>query len=759
MPDSTFRLDRSPAREGSPDATASRLGPYELTAKLGEGGMGQVYRATDTRLGREVAIKMLPPAFVADADRLARFEREAKVLASLNHVNIAAIYGLEESGGALALVMELVPGPTLAERLEEGPLPAAEALAVARQIAEALEEAHGKGIVHRDLKPANVKLAGKGRAKVLDFGIARLAEEGIAGAATVEKTQAGALLGTVGYMAPEQVRGETADARADLFALGCLLSEMLTGRRAFPGASTVEALYATLHKEPAGVAQARLSVPLERLLRRCLAKEPGERFQSAGEAIRALDLLAASERGPSRAAAAAPSIAVLPFANLSPDPEAEYFSDGMTEEIINALTQLPELRVAARTSSFAFKGKHEDLRTVADRLGVSTLLEGSVRRAGSRLRITAQLIDAADGHHLWSERFDRELADVFAIQDEIAQAIAGKLEVTLSRGRKLVEAPTADLDAYDAYLRGRFLWERRGESFRAALQEFERAVALDPGFAAAHAGVADSCTYMAVYGMAPTRDLMPRGRAAALRALELDPALAEAHSALGGVALFHDWDWAETERRFERAIDLDPGYGLARGWYALYLVMVARRPLEALEHAAAAVEREPLAVSPAIFQGMVQLFAGRHRAAIATNEAILERDPSAFAAWRHLGIARFVAGDEAGALAAFETAVRLTRRHPFALPELVVALARTGRRDEAEAIYGELLERAAHEHVSPAVLAVSAWWLGRREEGVAHLERALAERDCSMPFLRIWWSTQELQEDALFRACLGRANL
>lgn len=437
----------------------TRLGNYAITAKLGEGGMGVVYRAKDLQLGRQVALKVLPAGFAEDPERVARFDREARLLASLNHPNIAQIYGFETSGETRALVMELVEGPTLAERLAQGPLPLEECLSLSIQVVQALAVAHDQGIVHRDLKPQNIKLASGGRIKVLDFGLARkqATTGSLIGDATTLTcgTQAGMVLGTVGYMAPEQVRAGIVDTRADIFSFGCVLYEMATGERAFARGSPVETLTAILHDAPVAPSRRRRELPsgLDRVVAHCLEKEAAARFQSAHDLEFALAALTAL--GPAAAVQTQPaSVAVLPFVNLSADPENEFFADGITEDVIAHLAKIRSLKVISRTSVMAFKKRDRSLREIGEKLGAATLLEGSVRRAGNRVRIVAQLVDGATDEHMWADTYDRDLTDIFAIQTDVALNIANALRAELSNDERarVGRRPTNDVEAYEPLL-------------------------------------------------------------------------------------------------------------------------------------------------------------------------------------------------------------------------------------------------------------------------------------------------------------------
>ncbi|MFN8547186.1 MAG: protein kinase [Candidatus Eisenbacteria bacterium] len=489
----------------------SRLGPYEIVAPLGLGGMGEVYRARDTRLLREVAIKGLTSAFSGDPERLARFEREAQLLAALNHPNIGGIFGLEEKEGTPYLVLELIEGESLAARLAEGALPLREALRVGAETAAAIEAAHERGIVHRDLKPGNIMLTPSGSVKVLDFGLAKggapLEPSGdLAHSPTLTAmaaTEVGVILGTAAYMSPEQARGKPVDRRSDVWSFGCVLFECLTGEPLFQGETVSDLIARILEREPDWTRLPATTPPrVVEILRRCLRRDAESRVRDIRDVRLELQeiLAGGTQAAPSREK----SIAVLPFNNLS-GPEDEYFADGMTDEILNALAQVEGLRVAARTSCFAFKGHRQDLRSIAEKLDVATLLEGTVRRAGVRLRITVQLVNAADGYQLWSERYDREMTDVFAVQDEIASSIASRLRGTAKGDvdRGAARRGTSSVEAYELYLKGRALLMLRGRFIRQAIPCFERAIQLDPRYVDAMALLADACRLLGTMGMAP----------------------------------------------------------------------------------------------------------------------------------------------------------------------------------------------------------------------------------------------------------------
>ncbi len=560
-----------------------RLGPYEILSLVGAGGMGEVYRARDVRLDRVVAIKVLSRAFCRDAERVAQFDQEAKLLASLNHPNVGAIYGLEEAEGEPHLVLEFVQGETLATRLTRGALPPAEAVEVCAQIAAAVEAAHARGVVHRDLKPANVMLTDSGVVKVLDFGLAMCgrrfggtAGEGIDGpamaAAETAATQAteilpstpGLVSGTAAYMSPEQARGRPLDHLTDIWSLGCVLFECLSGRRAFAGETLADIFAGVLTREPDWKIIPTATPPrLLTLAQRCLRKEAADRVPDASEFRRELAAIALEFSAPRRAATTAPlpSLAVLYFENLSSDPESDYFCAGMTEDILTDLSKIKELRVASRTAVARYRGSAVDLSKAAAELGVGAILEGSVRRAGDRVRITAQLVNVADGFHLWAERYDRVLQDVFAVQEEIASAIAGALRIALdpTDARALLRDRPGDVRAYDLYLQGRALYNRRTPAaFRQALELFTQATAIEPGYALAWAGVADCFGQLIQNGM--TEDVAGtarQGLEAARRAIALDPKLVEGHKAEALVLLMAG-DRSASQAALLRAIEADP---------------------------------------------------------------------------------------------------------------------------------------------------------------------------------------------------------
>jgi eukaryotic-like serine/threonine-protein kinase len=725
--------------------------------------MGEVYRARDSRLDRDVAVKVLPASLLTDADALARFEREAKAVAALSHPNILAIHDFGSEAGIAYAVMELLEGETLRERLDLGPIPQRKALDYAFQIAQGLAAAHDRGIVHRDLKPQNVFVTRDGLVKILDFGLATRRPLDTAGRkqpavsdqpmAEDSLTRSGTILGTVGYMSPEQVRGAPADQRSDIFSLGALLYEMLTGVRAFRRDSDVETMMAILREDPMeGSAPARALPPeLEEIVDHCLEKSPEERFQSARDLAFALRVTEREGRGSGAGradsdtrrrpasgvteASSQASIAVLPFRNLSAGGE-DYFSDGMTEEIITALTKIETLQVASRTSAFAFKGKPEDVRRIGATLGVRTVLEGSVRQAGKRLRISAQLVNVADGYHLWSERYDREMEDVFDVQDEISRSIAEALKVRLLPAEEagISSRGTEDVEAYNDYLKGRYHFNRREAP--EAIAEFERALSRDPRYSDAYTGLTDSYCIFGFYGGIPTLQAFAKARAAAEKALELSPESAETHVSLALVEHYFGWDLAREEAETRRAIELAPKAAAAYSWLGLMLAF-SHRTAEALEMARRATEIEPFSANAQANVAWAYHGARQFEDAIREFRRALHIDPNApYPLWA-IGLTYMLAGRHGEAVESLEKAVAVTKsRQSHYLGLLGGAYAAAGRRPEALALLAELEERSSREYIAPFHLAFLHIPLGNADEAISCLERACADRNALG-----WWPT------------------
>jgi TolB-like protein/Tfp pilus assembly protein PilF/predicted Ser/Thr protein kinase len=729
-----------------PLSAGTKLGPYEILGPIGAGGMGEVYRAIDPRLNRVVAIK------VAAAQFSERFEREAKAIAALNHPNICQVYDV----GPDYLVMEFIAGAPLA-----GPLKPDVALRHAVQIADALSAAHAKGITHRDLKPANILVTASG-IKLLDFGLALLSrdvDEGVT--ATIGLTQAGTILGTAAYMSPEQAEGKAVDARSDVFSFGLVLYEMLSGRRAFTGDSTIAIMVAILHKEPAQLPVA--SPAVQSILARCMQKSPADRFQSMAQVKEALLAATSGISSPGAAVSGVaplpPSIAVLPFANMSTDKEQEYFSDGLAEEIINLLAQIPGLKVIARTSAFAFRGKEQDIRGIAEALGVAHVLEGSVRRAGPRIRVTAQLIRAEDGGHLWSKRYESEMTDVFAIQDEISAAIVQELELNLT-GHSLVKRAATNVPAYEATLEGRHhLTQYTPASLERGRQCFERAIALDPQYAPAYAALAEYHVWQAAIGSAGTLQALQLGRQAALRALELDPQLPEAHAVAGQICAALDYDWAASEQHYLRAIASNPAAAAVRFSYAHWCLRPTGRLTEALSEVDRALELDPLSQSHGVVRAYLLSFTGRYEEAANVARRSFDMDPNHSLAQLVLSYILACQGRPQEAVDLAERALQVHGRYPLTLMYAGGVLAMTGRRDAARGILVELEAMAAKTNSLAGPITVVNCALGDLDEAFQWAERAIDQRDQQVLGLKNTPLFENLRSDPRYPALLRRMNL
>jgi len=756
-------------------SAGTRLGAYEIVALLGAGGMGEVYRAHDPRLDRDVAIKVLPAAFGADPERLRRFEQEARAVAALSHANIVTIHSVEEADGIRFITMELVEGQPLSNLIQPDGLPPNRLVALAIPLADALAAAHAKGITHRDLKPANIMVGPDCRVTVLDFGLAKLQVSApSAGAATAmptaDMTREGRIVGTVAYMSPEQAEGKPIDHRSDLFSLGVILYEMATGRRPFTGETSLSIMSSILKDTPPSITDLKGTLPRElgRIIRRALTKDAERRYQTAKDLRNELeDLKREIESRPvepviaTRPSERGASIAVMPFTDMSAAKDQDWFCDGIAEEILNALTPLKGLRVAARTSAFSFRGKGDDLRTIGEKLSVTTVLEGSVRRAGDRVRITVQLSDVQNGFQVWSERFDRELKDIFDLQDEIAKAIAERLRVTFAGEKdRLVERATANVEAYQLYLKGRQLALRRGTSLPPALELFRRAVELDPDYALAWAGIADAFTGMAIAGSVRGSESKANAIAAATRSIGLDPTSAAGHAALACATLMHENDRATAKQEFERGLELNPDDVVGRCWYALlYLQWACGKLEQGISEARVALDKDPLSAYVAFTLGACLCTAGRTDDAIETLRRGVQLDPESFVARWMLGVSLGTAGRFEEAVSTLETALGLSRRASSALASLATVFGHWGKPSEASALHSELLDRASRSFVPLTYLVLSAEASGQRKEAVAFARRAWDEHEPTfLLHARHFPEYRSLRSDPRFAAIVREMN-
>jgi eukaryotic-like serine/threonine-protein kinase len=738
-----------------------RVGPYEILSLLGVGGMGEVYKARDTRLHRIIALKTLPSGQVADAERKRLFLVEARAASRLNHPNIVTIYDISEENGICFIAMEYIAGTTLEQANADG-VPLKDAMKYAAEIADALAAAHSAGIIHRDLKPANIIITEDSRIKLLDFGLAKLTEPSLPGAETetaAPRTISGAIVGTAAYMSPEQAEGRELDPRSDIFSFGLVLYEMLCGQRAFRGDSSISILAAILHDEPPSLRDIKASIPpsVEQHVTRCLRKDPALRFQSMSEVKQALaEAPSSTLTSPVITRAESQSIAVLPFVNLSADKENEYFSDGLAEEIINALTKIRELRVIARTSAFAFRGKQQDLRTIGYRLKVGTILEGSVRRAGNRIRVTAQLIKVADESHLWSERYDREITDIFAIQDDISQAIAEALKVKFDGTQSRVR----NIEAFQNYLKGLYFYQRYNrENLAKAKESFEQALVQDPGYAPAHAGLAVFYYGLGALSIERMIEMAPLAKAAAQKALAIDPALSEAHSVLGLLAGSVEYDWHSAEHHFRAAMAAEPIPPLVHVRYALYFLTPLRRFKEAIAQYERALETDPLSMM--VHFGLAFAFYCERRYDEAIEHAALAVDlyPDYWLVHFGLGLAHAQKGSIQHSISSLEATVRLSPSFTLATGFLAASYARSGDLGRAEKLMEEVRERSLKHYVSPACFGVYQAALGQADSMFAFLQAALAERDPYLTRIDAEPYFDPFRSDPRFRALLERMNL
>ncbi len=724
----------------------TRLGAYEILSTLGAGGMGEVYRARDTRLGRDVALKVVPAELSASADRIARFEREARMVAALNHPNIVVLYAIEDDGGVRFLTMELVEGRSLADVIADGAMPIEQLVELGAALADALAAAHERGVVHRDLKPANLMLTKDGRLKVLDFGLAKLvtSDPGTDGNLTQAATVAGPVsiqgqvVGTVPYMAPEQIRGGAVDARTDLFALGIVLHEMATGTRPFGGATLADISSAILRDAPPRLGGVRAGLPLglERIVWRCLEKEPGARFQSSAEVANALRELsreiARGEAAPAPGASAAAdplaetpehSIAVLPFEDYSPARDQQYFSDGISEELLNLLARVPRLKVSARTSSFSFRSRGFAVPEIARQLNVRHVLEGSVRKAGDRVRISAQLIDAQQDTTLWSETYNRTLDDVFAIQDEIAADVVVKLKVRLLGGAPRVRETKPA--AYALYLEAvQLSRQRTAEGFAKADELLRRVLAIDPQYAPAWAHLSNNLLNEANLGLVPHENGYAESRAAAARALETDPESARAHASLGTLDMFSG-DLASSARHFERALAIDPNDMMVLGNSSAVLKSLGRLE-DAVAMDEAMVRRDPMNTAWLFNLANAQNWAGQHDRAAASARAVLRISPAYNGAHLVLATALVRQGRPEDAL----PEARQESFEPFRLIALAIASHALGQRADSDTALAELITR--HSREVPYDVACIYAFRGEADHAFEWLEKAAAAHDPSL---------------------------
>ncbi len=790
--------------------SGTKLGPYEILHPIGSGGMGDVYRARDSRLDRDVAVKVLPERFARDVEARMRFEREAKAVAALTHPNILAIHDYGSTENAAYSVTELLEGQTLRQRIVEGPVPWRKVVEIGAALADGLAAAHAKGIIHRDLKPENIFLTADGRVKILDFGIAQLVRQEPEPPEDLDpslmptaplKTDPYAVIGTAGYMAPEQLRGEPVDATTDIFSLGSVLFEMATGRPAFIRATMIDSLSAVLADTPDVFTGSDRMIPYElaRVIQRCIEKNRGERFQSARDLAFALQAIGTStslsfeapaerkrrqwfwgalgvavllaaiafdqfrrqqvEPAPRDAVTqprAIRSIAILPFVNSTGDEEAEYLSDGITETLINTLAQVPGLRVMSRTSVFHYKDKAPNPVAVGRDLKVSAVVVGRVEAVGDRLVVSAELVDAQDNAQLWGHRYQTARSDLFNVQQSIASEIARMLRLQLG-GREqqlLAKRHTTDAGAYELYLKGRFQWNKRNaDGLYKAIELFNQAIEIDPQYANAYAGLADCYNLLDIWAGLPTNETFPRAKSAAQKALAIDDQLAEAHNSLAYAIQTYEWDWPAAEREYRRAIELNPNYATARQWYSEFLTATGRFD-EAEQQGRKALELDPMSPIINAVVAWNSTMARRYDAAIEQAQRTTRLFPDFMPGHAYLGLAWLESGRTGEAIASLEQSQKLLDI-VVVQTWLIRAHQAAGHTDVANRLVASLEQRGKREYLPPYYMAALHAHRGERDLAFGELDRALRERTGALVWLRVDPALDPLRGDARFQRVIA----
>jgi serine/threonine-protein kinase len=743
-------------REVSILTSGTTVGHYRIVQRLGAGGMGDVYLADDTSLGRQVALKFLATHLSEHDHCRQRFVREAQAAAKLDHPNIVTVHDVGENDGRPYFAMARVDGRTLKDLISQSRFEIEDAIGIALQVAEGLRAAHEAGITHRDIKPSNILVDSHGRARIVDFGLASVR-------GTEHLTRTGSTLGTIGYMSPEQVRGDEVDGRSDLFSLGVVLYELLAGEPPFRADNEAATLYAIVNTDPTPLSEIRPDIPqsLQDVVNKALEKTPDQRYRTATDIIEDLSELRQDAVSSREETAGDNSIAVLPFTNLSADPEQEYFCDGIAEDIINDLTHIPGLRVVARTSAFAFKGRADDIRQIGKRLNVGCVLEGSVRKGGDRIRVSAQLINVASGYHVWSEKYDRDLKDIFVIQDDISHAIAEKLKVGLGStdGIKTRAAGDTSFEAYQLYSQGRHqLNFRTGESITRALDFFKQSARLAPDYPLARVGLADAYFLLFAYDLMDPRKAIAHARVYAQRAINLDVNLADPHATLGGIHTYYDWSWSDAEAEFQRALELSPGHSTAHQWLGELLSFLGRHE-EAEYHFGMSLRSDPLCEIVITMTGCHHLRMNRPQKALEYLLRAEELGSQNDTVFVMAGFAYLALGDQQSAVKQFDEACLRSHDSTYAVAMTGHARALMGDRAAAEKALRQLETLGRSTYVSRSYLAALQHDLGDEKAALSYLRDSIRRRDSESVFLAIMPYYSSLRSDPALAALLSLLEL
>jgi serine/threonine-protein kinase len=745
-------------------------GRYQIIEELGRGGMGRVYKAHDTKIKEKIALKLIKHEIAKDKKTIERFSNELRLARKIRHKNVCGMFDLGEEKGTHYITMEFVPGEDLRSLIRRiGQLPIGKSISIAKQISEGLSEAHRLGVVHRDLKSNNIMIDKEGNVRIMDFGIAR----SLTGRDITDK---GIMIGTPDYMSPEQVEGKDIDQRTDIYSLGIILYEMVTGRLPFEGETVLSIVHKHKFETPKEPSTLNPQIPedLSRIVLKCLEKDKAHRYQRI-EDLRS-DLTKVEEglstimRGPIEKEFKTPtttkerwenSIAVLPFANMSADPEQEYFCDGIAEELINALTQIKDLRVVARTSAFSFKRKDTDIEEIGKKLKVDKVLEGSVRKAGNRLRITAQLINVADGYHIWSDRYDRELEDIFAIQDEVTLAIVDRMKVKLlgKEKQKLTKRSTDNPEAYQLYLKARYFWEKRtSEGYQKAKELYNKAIQIDPEFALPYAGLASLYTTLGVFGLGRPKEVFPKAKSLNDKALEIDSNLAFAYRVKASISLYYDWDWSVAERSFRKAIELNPGDALFHWIYALYLCYMSRFD-EAIRKMKKAVNLDPLSLVINCDMGHIYYCARRYDESMKWYRKTLEIEANYGMAFFHMGLTYAVEKNYKESEKSFKKAIRLTDGLPWSVGLLSYVYSKLGKREKAESLLQELHNRSKKEYIHASCFIMAYSEIEGLDKAFEYWTYAFEEREPVLCMLKVLPHHDPFRSDPRFDELLEKMNL